>query len=393
MPEPCDLTTSLRPHVLIDARYAPKLRGGDRCRYELARFMAGQQEWNVSFLVYPHAVQQACAWHTGASPIIAPFTPDQHPQADWYEHVTLPRLARQAGVDLYHGTFQTLPLRSPAPITVVTIQDMAVFAFPQAYSPRFVRYMRLWLGATIRRATQIIAPTMATRSEIVRFYPEAEPRITVIMNGVGQEFLSAAELPEPRIADVCHRLCVPRPYVLFVGSLEAKKNHRRLVEAFHRARVAGSLPHTLVIAGERLDSVPDGGITEAGAGPLVHFTGYVPEGDLPALYRGADLVAYPSLYEGFGMPVLEAMAAGVPVLTSSISSMPEVAGEAGMLVDPCDVDAIAQGLYRALTDHSWRQFAVQAGRKRALSLTWSENGRKTVELYTELWNRHRRTVL
>lgn len=393
MVDPCTPVTLSRPYVLVDARYAPKLRGGDRCRYELARYLAERTEWNLSFLVYPHAVQQACAWRPGVPPIIAPFTPDRHPQADWYEHITLPLLARRAGIDLYHGTFQTLPLRAPAPITVVTIQDMAVFVFPQAYSSRFVRYMRPWLGATIRRATQIIAPTMATRSEIVRFYPEAEPRITVIMNGVGQEFLSAADLPESRITDVCHRLRVPRPYVLSVGSLEAKKNHRRLIEAFHRARAAGSLPHTLVIAGERLDSVPDGGITEARSGPSVHFTGYVPEGDLPVLYRGADLVAYPSLYEGFGMPVLEAMAAGVPVLTSSISSMPEVAGEAGMLVDPCNVDAIAQGLYRALTDHAWRQFAAQTGRKRALTLTWNENGRKTVELYTELWNRHRRTAL
>src|SRR5207244_4313275 len=117
----------------------------------------------------------------------------------------------------------------------------------------------------------------------------------------------------------------------------------------------------------------------------IHFAGYVPDADLPALYRGAALVAYPSIYEGFGMPVLEGMAAGVPVLTSSVSSLPEVGGDAAMQVNPYDIDEMAAGLYRALSDAGWRMFAAHAGRERAKLLSWKANARKTAEVYRGLW--------
>jgi glycosyltransferase involved in cell wall biosynthesis len=144
-----------------------------------------------------------------------------------------------------------------------------------------------------------------------------------------------------------------------------------------------------VIVGQRLPKGPDGvtGGSQLANDPAVHFTGYVEDADLPALYRGADLAAYPSFYEGFGMPVLEGMAVGVPVLTSSVSSLPEVAGGAAMLVDPYNVDDIARGLYRALTDRLWRTFAVEAGRARALQLSWDENARQTERVYQDLWER------
>lgn len=370
--------------ILIDARFAPKRRGGDRCRYEIAAYLARQQDWQVSFLVYLHAETLVREWRPEAKVLVAPYTPDRHPQSDWYEHFTLPNQAKQSCIDLYHGTFQTLPLRRPAPCTVLTVQDMAVYSYPQAYSPRFVQYMRRWQRASMVRADHIIAATDATRQEILRYYPALEPKITVIWNGVGQEFIAAADIPPERVRETVSRLKIPTPYVLFVGSLEAKKNHVRLIEAFRRVRREQKLPHTLVIVGERLASVPDGGVSEDEADRAVHFTGFLPDADLPTLYRGADLVAYPSLYEGFGMPVAEGMAAGVPVLTSNVSSMPEVAGGAAMLVNPLDVDDIARGLVQALTDTAWRAQAIVAGRKRAFELTWDENGRKTLALYAQL---------
>lgn len=378
-------------HILLDARFAAKRRGGDRYRYELAAYLSRQKSLRTSFLVYPHAEPIARDWNPQAHILVAPFTPDRHPQADWYEHVTLPRKAKELGVDLYHGTFQTLPLRRPAPLTVLTVHDMAVFSHPEAYSARFVKYMRPLLKASIRRATRIIAVTEATKQEILVTCPEAEPKIIVILNGVGKEFLNAADISEETVRETCLRLRLPSPYVLFVGSLEAKKNHVRLIEAFRRIREEAGLPHTLVIVGERLDSVPDGGVTEAEADHTIQFTGYVPDADLPTLYRGADLVAYPSLYEGFGMPVLEGMAASVPVLTSNLSSLPEVAGGAAMLVNPLDVDDIARGLHRALTDTDWRTFAARTGHERALSLSWEENARQTVAVYEALWERQDRT--
>jgi glycosyltransferase involved in cell wall biosynthesis len=388
-----DKNPEATPHVLVDARFAPKRRGGDRCRYELAAYLARQERPRTSFLVYAHAEPIVRDWNPGAKMLLAPWTPDRHPQADWFEHITLPRKAQELQTDLYHGTFQVLPLRAPAPMTVLTVHDMATFSHPEAYSARFVKYMRPLLRASIRRSTHIIAITEATKQEILRYCPDAEPKITVILNGVGREFLNAADIPPETVQATCRNLKLPQPFVLFVGSLEAKKNHVRLIEAFRRIKKETGLPHTLVIVGERLDSVPDGGVSEAEADKTIHFTGYVPDADLPTLYRGADLVAYPSLYEGFGMPVLEGMAASVPVLTSNVSSLPEVAGGAAMLVDPLDVEDIARGLHRTLTDRNWREFAIHAGHKRALSLTWEENGRRTVALYTKLWEeRYRRAA-
>ena len=161
------------------------------------------------------------------------------------------------------------------------------------------------------------------------------------------------------------------------------------MEAFQRLRASASLSHTLVIAGARLPSGPVGIPALKEQSSAVHFAGYVADADLPLLYRGADLVAYPSTYEGFGMPVLEGMAAGVPVLTSSVSSLPEVAGGAAALVDPYDIEAIAAGLRRALTDQAWRAEASVAGPARATALSWADNARQTAEVYYRLWERAR----
>ena len=210
------------------------------------------------------------------------------------------------------------------------------------------------------------------------------------MNGVGQQFLDAAGMSPQIVSETLCRLGIETPYVLFVGNLEPKKNLVRLMEAFRRLKAETNLPHILVIIGKRLAEGPSDLTTEAGKDESIfHFTGYLDDADLPTLYRGADLVAYPSLYEGYGMPVLEGMAAGVPVLTSNVSSLPEVAGETQMLVDPFDVEAMARGLYQALTDKNWRQKAAREGRERAEKLTWAENARQTAEVYAQVYAKTR----
>jgi glycosyltransferase involved in cell wall biosynthesis len=382
-------TAAGAPHVLVDARFAARQRGGDRCRFELATRLSALGGARYTFLTYDDTERVLTGRAPGASVVSTSARPNHHPAGDWFEHVRLPLLRRRLRADIYHGTFNVLPLLPAAPITVVTIHDMAVFAHPAAYGRKFAMYGRLLVRGAIRRATRIIAISGATRSEILRYAPATPPeKIVVIPNGVGDEFLAAARLPRERVDATCHRLGIPRPYVLFVGNLEPKKNLPRLIEAFRAARSAHRLPHKLVIVGQRLAKGPDGiaGAADLAGDPGLHFTGYVDDADLPALYRGADLAAYPSFYEGFGMPVLEGMAAGAPVLTSNVSSLPEVAGGAAMLVDPYNVDDIARGIHRALTDPAWRAFAVDAGRARALQLSWDENARQTERLYQDLWD-------
>ncbi len=385
-------TTSAAPHILVDARFAAHQRGGDRCRYELAAHLCRQNGARYTFLTYPHGEGLIARHNPDAALLTTRYTPEQHPWSDLYEHVHLPRLARRLRADIYHGTFNVLPLLPPPCANIVTVADMAVFAFPQAYGSRFAAYMRVLIRAGIRQADRVIAISEATKKEITRFLPDAEPKIETILCGVGQEFADAANLDPQTVQETCCRLNIPRPYVLFVGNLEPKKNLARLIAAFQRLRAATDLPQTLVIVGMKLPSGPDSGIDPEAIRDRVHFTGYVADSDLPTLYRGADLVAYPSLYEGFGMPVLEGMAAGVPVLTSSVSSLPEVAAGAAMLADPLDIESMASGLHRALTDQAWREKAVQAGLERAAALSWEANARKTSELYQRVWERGLRAV-
>ena len=375
------------PHVLVDARFSARRRGGDRCRYELAANLSDQAAARYTFLTYASTRAMLLDRCQDVQTITTDSLPNRHPQGDIFEHVSLPLTGRRLSTDIYHGTFNVLPLAAPAPITVLTMHDMAVFAYPEAYGRRFAAYGRFLIRAGVRRATQILSVSDATAREIVRYLPHAEGKILTIRNGVGEEFVRAASLGEAEVEPVCTRLRIPRPYVLFVGNLEPKKNLPRLIQAFQRLKTSSRLPHTLVIVGERLPEGPDGIPGGKGADGAIHFAGYVEDADLPVLYRGADLVAYPSIYEGFGMPVLEGMATGVPVLTSSVSSLPEVAGGAAMLVDPYDLEGMATGLHRALTDRDWRAEAAVAGPARAAALSWAENARQTSEVYYQLWER------
>ena len=371
------------PHVLVDARYRPNPRGGDRCRFELASRLMPRHSERYTFLAYPHAARQLSAARTAVE--IALFTPDQHPQADWFEHVKLPRIAQRVKADIYHATFSILPLRRSAPINIVTVHDMALFAMPEAYSRRSGPYGRFMATQAIKQADLIITVSRKTRDEIVRFLPwAAKKQIVPILNGVSPEFLEAADLGGFAVENTLRRIGLSRPYILFVGNLEKKKNLSRLIEAFVEGRARYKWPHSLVIVGEKPPRLPPE-VAQTGEVPDgVIFTGYVQDEDLPVLYRGADLVAYPSIYEGFGLPVLESMAVGTPVLTSNVSSLPEVAGGCAQLVDPFDVSAICEGLNRALNDETWRKEAVAMGRERARELSWDANAQQTAEIYHQL---------
>ncbi|PQV63704.1 Glycosyltransferase involved in cell wall bisynthesis [Abditibacterium utsteinense] len=367
------------PTILVDARYKTNPRGGDRCRFELATHLQSRKNQDFTFLAYAHARSdlQRCQ--------IAPFLPEQHPQADWFEHVVIPRLSKQIGAAIYHGTFNVLPLRRAAPINIVTVHDMALFAMPEAYSARFGPFMRFLLRQSIRQADAIITVSSATKDEITRVFPWAKRKLIVpILNGVGKEFLDAAHLEKAAVTTRLSSLGLPDPYILFVGNLERKKNLGRLIEAFLDGKSRFNWPHSLVIVGEKPPKLPPEIAQTGDLPPSVHFTGYLPDADLPLVYRGADLVAYPSLYEGFGLPVLEGMAAGTPVLTSTVSSLPEIAGGAALLVDPFDVTAIAEALNRALSDIQWRRDAIEAGRERAHELSWAKNADETAKLYVQL---------
>ncbi len=260
---------------------------------------------------------------------------------------------------------------------VVTVHDLAFQRFPDLF-PRAWRWLyRAGLRAAARRADAILVPSQSTADDLVT--STSVPPSRVHVTPLAPSLAASPQAP----SEVFGRLGVTPPYVLSVGTLEPRKNLVRLVRAYRQ--VAPDVPHALVLAGapgwrsEALDTE----LARPGPGTIVR-TGTVSADDLDVLYRGADAFAYPSLYEGFGLPVVEAMARGVPTLASDTSSLPRVAGDAALLVDPTDVSEIAEGLARLLTEPALADDLRQRGLQRAATFTWAATARATLDVYREL---------
>ena len=273
-----------------------------------------------------------------------------------------------------------LPPATRQPGVVLVVHDLAYEHLPDTAPHMNDRWRRRFDG-WLRKAAGVIVPSNATRQDLLSAHPIEPARVAVTPLGVD----ASAYVPAPaeRVEAACEKFGIAGPYVLFVGGVEARKNLEALVRAFATLDtetwlvIAGGPVRWDPQAGERLDST----IAElpAGARDRVVRTGYVSDKEKLALLSGATLLAYPSLYEGFGFPVLEAFAAGVPVLTSNVSSLPEVAGDAAVLVDPHDEGAIAEGLAQLLSDDDLRALLSAAGLARAAGFTWEATARKTAE--------------
>jgi glycosyltransferase involved in cell wall biosynthesis len=257
------------------------------------------------------------------------------------------------------------PLRCPCPL-LVTVHDLAFITFKEEFTWQRRALARLQARQAARQATHLIADSEATKHDIERLLRVHPDKITVAYAGAAPQYatnLFETRNPKPET----------RPYILYVGRLQPRKNIGRLVEAFTRVISAHpALPHRLLIAGAEgwLYDRIYGAAEHSAARERIEFLGFVPESDLPDLMRNAEVLALVSLWEGFGLPVVEAMACGTAVLTSNCSSLPEVAGDAGLLVDPLDTAAIAQALERLLLDDDYRRTLEAAGPAQAAKFTW-----------------------
>ncbi len=293
-----------------------------------------------------------------------------------YLPLQLPRRAAAAGAQLLHCPLGVAPVRSPLPL-VVTVNDVMALEHPEWFTRANGFQQRMLLPHAVRSATRVLCPSQYTRDRLVERCGLEPARVEVIPYGVGAPFR-----PGRPAGAALERLRVSAPYVLSVGTLQPRKNLEAALRAFERVSAAGA-PHALVVVGAR--GWHDERILERLAGSAarkqVRFVGRVSDGELVELYRGADCLVFPSLYEGFGFPVLEAMACGTPVLCADRTSLPELAGEAAALVDPGDHGALESALAELLSSADRRRELSEAGLARASELSWGRCGELTLAAY------------
>jgi glycosyltransferase involved in cell wall biosynthesis len=286
-------------------------------------------------------------------------------------------------LDLFHATHYVLPpLRSHA---VVTIHDIIHLLYPQFLPNRVALvYARVMIRRALSRADRIITVSYNSKRDLVDYFGIAPSQVDVIYNGVSPEF--RPDVSEEERDRVARKYGLHRPYLLFLGGEKPHKNVQNVVRAFGETRrMRPGLPHVLALAGPmpknpaRIDAL----ISALDLSGAIARPGRIEDEDLPGLFAGADALLYPTLYEGFGLPVVEAMACGTPVLTSSTSALQEIAGGYAYLVDPLDVDAIARGILLLATDPKVRADFVELGRKRALDFSWDKAAERTLEVYAE----------
>jgi alpha-1,3-rhamnosyl/mannosyltransferase len=298
------------------------------------------------------------------------------------ELVTLSWKLFRLRLDLYHSTHYVLPAVVPCRV-VVTIHDIIHLLYPEFLPSRLAFfYAQRMIRRSLSRSDRIIAVSRNTRADLGQFFEVDSRKIEVVYNGVDDAFRRRLEPEE--LDRALRGLELPRPYVLFVGNpAKPHKNLDNVIQAYARARELLAFDAPLVCVGDR--SSAEFKIRQRaeqlGVGDRVLLLGHVAEEALPAIYQGATLFLYPTLYEGFGLPVVEAMASGVPVITSNTSSLKEIAEGYAHLVDPLDTEAIARGIARCMSDAEHREALAKLGRQRAEGFHWRRTAERTLEVY------------
>jgi glycosyltransferase involved in cell wall biosynthesis len=350
-------------HLVINATEVGRQRGGNES------FITGLVEGLAGLDLSSQVSLLTCKWTTPTR------LPDKFEQVNlgvyrrlpfflWQQTIALRRLE----ADWYLANF-FLPPSMPCK-GIVVIHDLSFRAHPEYFPRTMAWYMRCLTGRAVRQAQRVLTAYEFSRKELRRFYPIDEKKVIVIPNGVGSEFCPVADGTEKAAEQaVLSRYGITGPYILALGNIHPRKNLNRLLDAYLRLRHRRNSVPAMVWAG--LERWGSGELIERARSAGVILTGFVAQEDLPALYRHAVMLVYPSLYEGFGLPVLEAMACGTPVVTSNTTNLPEVAGESALTVDPTHVAEIAEEMARLLDDAFLRKRLRQAGLERAKKFTWT----------------------
>jgi len=315
------------------------------------------------------------------NPLLTVFSHESHPLGDFWEHFILPLRLKEKGIDVFHGPASLIPFRKDHYRVVVTIHDLVAFLFPETIPLKYGAYMRFLLRQAVKRANKIISVSYHTREDLIKILKVSPEKIVVIH-----------EAPSPNFRPIEHtkvrtllkeRYGITQKYIYHLGNIEPRKNLIVLLEAFTRVCREYGSEYQLVVSGQKgwlirslsqfLKNYPNR--------DQVLFTGYVPVEDLPFFMNGAELFVFPSLYEGFGLPVLEAMSCGIPVVSSNRSSIPEIVGSAGVLIDPTNTQELADQIIVLLRNEAERNRLSLLGKEQAARFSWLEVARKTLDVY------------
>ena len=305
-----------------------------------------------------------------------------------YSHILAAVNISREKLDVYHSPANIVPLRYEGKF-VVTIHDLAIYREPYAFPSRQGFSIKYLVPKSIHRAKKIIAVSQSTKKDVEEYFQVNPRKIRVIYEGVDHDRFSLGDNISDLKKYLKDKYRIKKDFILFVGTLEPRKNLIRLLEAFYQLvsrRPDFRNRYQLVLAGQKgwlyeeiFEEIKNRHLEE-----LVVIPGYLPQDDLNKFYAVCTLFVYPSIYEGFGLPVLEAMASGKPVITSNISSLPEIAGDAAKLIDPYDIEGISRALEQLLDDEEYRRMLAEKGRERAKRFSWEKCARETLEVYREV---------
>ncbi len=302
----------------------------------------------------------------------------------WYRlRLPLPVQWVTGSVDLFHSPDFVLPPVSGNIPTLLTVHDLSFIHYPDTFPAKLVSYLNRVVPWSINRATHILADSQATKTDLLSLWQVTEEKVTVLYSGVHEHFQPVTDAARQTAVRQKYKIG-EAPYILAVGTVQPRKNYQMLIQAFRP--VADSQPHHLVIAGGRgwLYYEMMAEVERQGLSGRVHFVGFVADEDLPTLYSAADLFVFPSLYEGFGLPLLEAMGCGVPVISSNASSLPEVAGGAAVQLSPHELDEWTAVMNQILSDPAERARLVALGFQQVRRFSWLQSARQLCQIYARL---------
>ena len=300
------------------------------------------------------------------------------------EQVSIPLAVRRERLDLFHATHYVLPALTPSK-TVVTIHDCIHLMFPDYLGHRLAyAYARASLYTAAHKSDRVFTVSEQSKRDILKFFKIRPEKIVVTPNAIDDRFKVPPS--EEHVLQTRERYQLSHSYLLYVGNIKPHKNLERLIEAFHLVRSEGRSELELLIIGDEISKLQSlrRAVHKYDIHRYVRFLGYVPDKTLAVLYRLASVFVFPSLYEGFGLPPLEAMASGTPVVTSNVSSLPEVVGDAAVLVDPYHAEAIADGILAVLRSAHLREELRQRGLRRVEEYSWKRSVQRVRQVYGEV---------